>query len=375
MYSIAVSTAALLASSLLPTAWAQTQTDCNPLNQTDCPDMAALGGNSTFHFNEKWDPDMWMQKNAGEVVHRGNSTDLIVKYQGESPTVISNFYIFFGRVEIVMRAATGQGIVSSAILQSECLDEIDWEFLGTNTTHAFTNYFGKGNTTDYTRGKEYKVDGAPQDDYHNYTIDWTKERIQWIIDDEVVRELKPEEALDGKNYPQTPMNVRLGAWSGGDVDNNDKWTVQWAGGPTDFKESPFTMSVREVYVEDYTSAKTYSWEDMDSSGDWQKVKVIKLEDNEKSPTIQEIEQPHGVGNRWSALSSTAKIAIIASSCGVAAILAAVMLFCCIKQRRAGAKEFAAYQAGVDKENTDLIQDREQWQVSHKAARMSKYTRL
>ena len=35
------------------------------------------------------------------------------------------------------------------------------------------------------------------------------------------------------------------------------------------------MVVREVYAKDYTTAKEYSWENMDSSGDWEKVKVIE----------------------------------------------------------------------------------------------------
>ena len=44
-----------------------------------------------------------------------------------------------------MRAAPGTGIVSSAILQSDDLDEIDWEWIGGSSTKAQSNYFGKGN--------------------------------------------------------------------------------------------------------------------------------------------------------------------------------------------------------------------------------------
>lgn len=132
----------------------------------------------------------------------------------------------------------------------------------------------QGNTTAYDRGQNFTIGAAPQDDFHNYTIDWTKDRIQWWVDDKMLRELVPAQALSGKNYPQTPMNLRMGNWAGGDVKNNDVGVVQWAGGDTDFKEGPFTMMVQQVYVQDYTSAKTYSWADMDSTGDWQKVKVI-----------------------------------------------------------------------------------------------------
>ena len=164
--------------------------------------------------------------------------------------------------------------MTAFITMSDIKDEIDWEFLGTKTDQALTNYFGKGNTSSYDRGKEYDM-SPPQDDYHNYTIDWTAERIEWILDDKVLRTLKYDEALGGKNYPQTPMNVRLGAWAGGDTNNNDPGVVEWAGGKTDFSQGPFTMKVQTVYVKDYTQGAEYSWENMDASGSWEKVKVIE----------------------------------------------------------------------------------------------------
>lgn len=276
MKSFALSAVALLAA-LLPAADAQTHTKCNPLKEKGCPSMPALGGNATFDFKNPWNPEIWKETNAGSFNRFGNYTTLSVEKQGESPTFQSSFYIFFGRVEVIMKAAPGRGIVSSAILQSECLDEIDWEFLG-SSPKGLTNYYGKGNTTfDKSRGLDLDLAAKPQDGYHNYTLDWTRERIQWLVDDKMVRELKFDDALGGKNYPQTPMNVRIGIWSGGDEDNNSQGTVEWAGGPTDFKEAPFVMSIQKVYVEDYTSAKEYSWDDMDESGNWQKVKVIKME--------------------------------------------------------------------------------------------------
>jgi beta-glucanase (GH16 family) len=133
----------------------------------------------------------------------------------------------------------------------------------------------KGNRTIGDRGQDFPITPAPQDEWHNYTIDWTKDRIQWWLDDKMLRELPFGAALPGgKNYPQTPMNVRLGAWAAGDVTKNSEGTVQWAGGHTDFKDGPFIMSVQTVYAQDYTTAKEYSWDNMDASGEWQKVKVI-----------------------------------------------------------------------------------------------------
>jgi len=42
-----------------------------------------------------------------------------------------------------MQAAAGTGIVSSIVLQSDDLDEVDWEMIGGNTTFVETNFFGK----------------------------------------------------------------------------------------------------------------------------------------------------------------------------------------------------------------------------------------
>lgn len=237
--------------------------------------MPALGGNATFNFNDTWNPELWVKKNQGTAQWTNNGTAFTISREGDAPYIQSSFYLFFGHVEIYMRAAHGRGIVSSAILQSECLDEIDWEFLGANTTHVLTNYFGKGNRTMGNRGADFKMDSAPQDDFHNYTIDWTKERMQWWVDGNMLREVKFADALNGQNYPQTPMNIRLGAWAGGDVKNNPKETVEWAGGETNFGDGPYTMMVQKVYAKDYTTAKEYSWENMDASGSYEKVKIVE----------------------------------------------------------------------------------------------------
>jgi hypothetical protein len=223
MKSFTILAAALL-SSTIPSVFAQTFTDCNPLERDGCPSMPALGQrNVTIDFEKSLNDKIWNETSGG-VEGSSMGTKFTIAQRKDSPTIKSNFYIFFGRASIIMQAAKGRGVVSSFIMQSEDLDEIDWEFLGGNTTHALTNYFGKGNTTDFTRGKEYPVDD-PTADFHNYTLDWTRERIEWWMDDKLLRTLKYEEALGGKEYPQTPMTIRMGAWSGGDTKNNDPGVV------------------------------------------------------------------------------------------------------------------------------------------------------
>lgn len=268
--------------SLLHISLAQTWTSCNPLNGTNCPSDAALGTNATFNFaTEPADPVIW-NTTAGPMSYGGKGAEFTINDSGESPTIQSTFYIFFGQVSVIMQAANGTGIISSIVLESDDLDEVDWEFMGGNTTHVETNFFGKGNTTGYDRAiyypmADYASDNgngtAPQDGWHNYTTIWTAQQLEWWIDGKLARTLPYDDplALGGKNYPQTPCTVRLGIWAGGDAAKEPAGTVEWAGGDTNFKEAPFTMFVQQVYAQDYSTGAEYTYGD--TSGDWQSIKI------------------------------------------------------------------------------------------------------
>lgn len=124
-------------------AHAQTFTNCNPLNVT-CPGDLALGTSYSQNFTTTVASDKIWNATSGQVAWNSNGGQFTINAKGDSPTIQSNFYIFFGRVSTIMQAAPGTGIVSSVVMQSDDLDEIDWEFLGGNSTHASLNFFGKG---------------------------------------------------------------------------------------------------------------------------------------------------------------------------------------------------------------------------------------
>lgn len=153
--------------------------------------------------------------------------------------------------------------MSSAILESDDLDEIDWEWLGGTATEVETNYFGKGNTSTYDR-ETYVQMADSQADFHNYTIVWTKETTTWMIDGESVRTLAYADANGGSNYPQTPMRVKLGIWAGGDP-SNPEGTITWAGGETDYNDGPFTAYIQSVSITNYNPANSYTYGDLTGS--------------------------------------------------------------------------------------------------------------
>ncbi len=188
----------------------------------------------------------------------------------------------FGHVEFKVKPAPGVGVVSSAVLQSDALDEIDWEWLGGDNSQVQSNYFSKGQTTTYNRGA-FHPDPNNQADFHTYTIDWTADQIAWQIDGKTVRTLSPD-AAQGQ-YPQTPMMIKVGAWSGGDPANapgtigkllvclQPRWVANmitaWAGGSTDYASGPYSMVVKSIAVTDYSTGTQYSYSG--TSGTWQSI--------------------------------------------------------------------------------------------------------
>lgn len=207
---------------------------------------------------------------SGSPTYNKDGVSFTVARGGDAPQLASLFYIMFGRVEITMKAAPGAGIVSSLVLESDDLDEIDIEWLGSNPDEIQSNYFGKGQTTTYNRGQFHSVSGT-QANWIKYTVDWTKDRIVWMVDNKVVRELKASDA-EANQYPQTPMQIKFGSWAGGDPNTNPPGTVQWARGPTDYSKGPFSMLVQSVLIADYSTGKQYKYGD--TSGKWDSIEAV-----------------------------------------------------------------------------------------------------
>ncbi|KAI9373932.1 concanavalin A-like lectin/glucanase domain-containing protein [Aspergillus egyptiacus] len=271
-------TTAIAVLSAIPSCTGQTYTDCNPLERTCSPNP----GLSTWSFTTDFTTgnlDGWTIA-SGDVPTTSLGAEFTINEQGDAPTIETDFYMFFGYLEVRMRTATGTGIVSTAVLQSDVLDEIDWEQVSTFPDSIQTNYFGKGNTTSYDRVTTVTV-SDPESTFHTYGINWTPDSTEWYVDGTLVRTLNSADALGGENYPQTPMRVRIGVWAAGDP-NNAEGTIQWAGGETDYTQAPFTMYLQSVRVVNYHPAEWYQYTDM--SGSWRSISATNAS-SEGSTTI------------------------------------------------------------------------------------------
>ncbi|KAI1204987.1 glycoside hydrolase family 16 protein [Annulohypoxylon truncatum] len=252
---------------------AQTSTACDPTKKT-CPDDPALGTTVTVDFT-KGKSDLFTAADGTTVTYDGNGAVFTINKAADAPTITSNKYIFFGKVELVVEAAPGAGIVTSFVLQSDDLDEIDWEWIGSDTTQVQSDYFGKGDTSTYDRGGYHSVSN-PQSNYYTYTLDWTKDYVRWYINGQQVRELLYADAKGGTRFPQTPMQIKLGTWCGGGPDSPEG-TAEWAGGRTDFSQAPFIAHYKTLTITDYSNgvknAEKYHWPS-GSDGSYSSIDVI-----------------------------------------------------------------------------------------------------
>lgn len=268
-----LTSALLFASAAVPAALAQTWTDCNPLKK-ECPCNPGLGKTYSFDFTKGEGSEIFPADKYFPVRYEKDGIHLPVKKKGDAPTVISTKYVFGGRLDCTLKIAPGKGIVSSLVFQSADLDEIDYEWIGSKPLEAQSNYFGKGNTETYNRGAIHPVRSAV-DNFIKFSIDWTKDKITWYIDDVVVRTLTPADSAALYNsdnyYPQTPMQIKIGAWAAGDPSNADG-VVEWSDGPIDYSQAPYDMVIQSLTITDYSKGATeYCFGDR--SGSWASIEI------------------------------------------------------------------------------------------------------
>ncbi|KAL9531004.1 putative extracellular glycosidase [Sphaerulina musiva] len=258
---------------LISPSTAQTYSTCNPTQQSGCTPNPALGKSLTINFADGESDQFTASSNP---TYGPDGAVFTVAGSGQAPTLTSKWYIMFGKYSVTMKAAPGTGIVSSAVLQSDDLDEIDWEWLGGRNDEVQTNYFGKGQTTSYDRAAVHAITNT-QNEWHTYTVEWTKDQIVWSINDKTVRVLNAGEAQG--QYPQTPMQLKLGSWAGGDPSNSEG-TISWAGGAVNYAAGPFSMYVSSVSIVDYSTGTAYSYGDQ--SGTWESIESTGGEVNGNS---------------------------------------------------------------------------------------------
>ncbi|KAL2282173.1 hypothetical protein FJTKL_11002 [Diaporthe vaccinii] len=249
--------------------------NCNPLAET-CAPIPGITSPLRVDFTKLATADV--PKNGWTIANYAtfrtdskNGGVFPIEKRYDAPYIWTTSYFLYGHVDVVMQAAPGAGVISSAVLMSDTADEVDWEWSGNNYAlkkpTVQTNYFGKGITGSYDRSTFVTPDFEMTTGLHKYGIDWTAESLTWTIDDKVVRVLYKKDCDNGEHqYPQTPSRFHLGAWVAGDP-SNAPGVIQWSGGVTDFNKLPYTAYVKSVSLEPSSKCAYFNYTDKRGSTD------------------------------------------------------------------------------------------------------------
>lgn len=119
----------------------------------------------------------------------------------------------FGRYEVMMTAARGEGVISSFFTYTgphfgDPHDEIDFEFLGRDTTKVWLTRFVGGQRLP-GRWIDLGLDAA--EGPHLYAFEWLPDRLVWSVDGRELMRVTEEETT----IPQDPQRIFFNIWAGG----------------------------------------------------------------------------------------------------------------------------------------------------------------
>ncbi|GMI98360.1 XYLOGLUCAN ENDOTRANSGLUCOSYLASE/HYDROLASE 20, xyloglucan endotransglucosylase/hydrolase 20 [Hibiscus trionum] len=127
-------------------------------------------------------------------------------------------------------------IYLSSLEGDKSQDEIDFEFLGKDKTIVQTNYYttGTGN-----REQIHDLGFDCSDGFHEYTIKWSPDSIEWVIDGKVVRKTEKKE---GEGFPEKPMFLYASVWDASYI-AEARWTGPYIG-----SDAPYVCLYKDIQV-------------------------------------------------------------------------------------------------------------------------------
>ncbi|XP_072971536.1 probable xyloglucan endotransglucosylase/hydrolase protein 28 [Typha angustifolia] len=122
-------------------------------------------------------------------------------------------------------------------------DELDFEFLGNVRGREWrvqTNIYGNGSTS-IGREERYGLWFDPTEDFHQYAILWSHERIIFYIDDIPIREVVRTPAMGGQ-FPSKPMSLYATIWDG------SNWATSGGRYKVNYKYAPYVAEFSDLIL-------------------------------------------------------------------------------------------------------------------------------
>lgn len=139
----------------------------------------------------------------------------------------------YGKIEVRAKLPLGKGLWPAFWMLGSNIDKVGWprcgeidilEYVGKEPEHIFTSLHTPDSFGSTINTKKDVVSGI-EEGFHTYAIDWTKDSIQFLIDDQLFYNFSPE-YKDEKIWPfDQPfyiiLNVAIGGNFGGpEVDDS-----------------------------------------------------------------------------------------------------------------------------------------------------------
>ncbi|OLY85039.1 putative glycosidase crf2 [Smittium mucronatum] len=184
-----------------------------------------------------------------------------LKATGQGTTVYFSRWIDHGKITINAKSACrSPGVVSSFIVRNEFGDEIDFEWVGKDTSNVQTNYY-YNNELDYTKMVPSPNLGDTTSKYIQYTIDWQLDSISWYAAGNLIRTVRRADtwsvAENVYKFPDRPAQLSFSVWDGSN--GRPKGTSDWAGSPIIYTPSTeYDFNIDNVQIKClYSGNDTY----------------------------------------------------------------------------------------------------------------------
>jgi beta-glucanase (GH16 family) len=158
-------------------------------------------------------------------------------YSSASITTKGKKEFLYGKLEIVAKLPTGKGIWPAIWLLGADVDEIGWPLCGEIDIMEFVGYdpvriHGNVHTQAYNHTKETNqgnntTSSTLATDFHNYSIVWTKDNLQFLMDDDCYFQFENDRMNNVETWPfDRPhfllINLAVGGFWGGKmgIDNS-----------------------------------------------------------------------------------------------------------------------------------------------------------
>ncbi len=195
----------------------------------------ADGWENGYPFFSRWEAEAVQFGRKGMSIELG--PDSVLNEQGErtffSGELRSHDYYSYGCYEVDMKPIKAPGVVSSFFLFAGPHDkpvdgsgrhnEIDIEFLGSNTNMVQLNFWTDDDDYSNTHETLIFLDFDASQEFHRYGIYWGKDFLEWFIDGKSILKVRNNRFDPIPNAAHSKLRVMANVWA------TDPGVANWAG--------------------------------------------------------------------------------------------------------------------------------------------------